>query len=226
MIHTGGPEAVLARASIAALETQETADLGEPIDLFGDEEGFLVAYAQSYLRYAEDPMPMLLTTIQQLEGAAPPMRRQLTHLLTRATARTFSDPGAAGRYVWAHRAQTMDQWLADAARDADPGVRLSACAALRPRKPSMEGRAALYAALESRDGELRLTAAKSLARWGDRRAAPVLAAFLPREDAFLALGWLAPSTLGFDPDTSMADRRAAVARWRAWATRVVDPDTR
>ncbi|HJL18823.1 MAG TPA: HEAT repeat domain-containing protein [Sandaracinaceae bacterium LLY-WYZ-13_1] len=209
-----------ARGALAILEAGEA--IGAPLRRFArDEDGENVVNGllRSYVRHVEDPRPIVpaLADLLDAGGVVGHNRGRASWALRRLTGRAFRDADAARAFWASHRDRTVDAWLAEAASDDDPEVRRNAYGALRLRAPTEVGRAALLAGLEDPEVSLRLDAAITLARWGDRRAAPWLVRFLPDHEAFLALGWLASSDLGFADAEGVAERRAAVARWREWA---------
>lgn len=113
--------------------------------------------------------------------------------------------------------------LVHAFGSAPPDQKADALALLATGPDTEATREALAAALD--DESLRLAAAIALARRRDFRAAAPLAVALDdpatARDALAALGWLADTTLGFDPAEPAASpgRSAALVRWRAWLER-------
>ena len=117
----------------------------------------------------------------------------------------------AGATPWADR-------LVQAAREAPPERREAAAASLAQGPDQAAARDLLAARLRDASAPTRFAAARALARWRDPRAAAVLVRALRdparAADALDALGFLADTTLGFDP--TAPDRSAALERWEQW----------
>ncbi|MFK7989845.1 MAG: hypothetical protein AB8I08_27750 [Sandaracinaceae bacterium] len=168
-----------------------------------------------------DPRPIVPTLIAALThpDASDYVRRTARRRL-RLMGVPHADAEEARAFYAAHRDEPLDAWMAAAVAREDDVGRWSLYRVWWERQPGPAGIAALVAGLEDANTQNRDDAAVALARWGDRRAIPVLAAHLPSHAAFLALGWLHDSSMGFGNRDLDADARRLVQlvqRWRAWA---------
>ncbi len=143
------------------------------------------------------------------------------------------EPDAAELEEWrafwtAHGAAGRTARLIGVARE-DRRRRLQAMLELSKMQPSDDGRRLFADRLGDDDPMVRLSAARSLARWHDPRGAALLVRALEdgekltRLDALLALAGVAGSTLGFDPQAGEVERAEAVGRWREWLRRREQP---
>jgi len=211
-----------ARAALAILDAEGPSGIAATARRLATEDDLFFHFLRSYVRYTPDPRPVVPALLDVLErgDVSGYVQGSARQALFEMTGQRFRGAAEARRFWVANRNRTVDEWLVAATGDVSAEVRRDAYEALGGRPPSATGRQRLLLGLEEEDVELRYIAAVSLARWGDRRAAPVLVAFLPRWGAFVSLGRLHGRTLGFDWHASIPARRAAIARWREWAQRL------
>jgi HEAT repeat protein len=218
-------EDVRRAASVALARIADQSMSIEDVRAVRDDPEERLARAWAYFEGSRDPHPLVPVLLETLDrhGDDEWVRVEVARLLTSLTARDLGGDPEPWRRFWEKRQhETREAWLVSAGRDPDPEARARACEGLGYLEPSDAGRAVLYAGLRDPDLQLRLRAGEALARWRDRRAAPVLVALLGnrlhlvRARAFVALAFLAPATLGYDPGAPPLTRARAVGRWRAW----------
>lgn len=131
----------------------------------------------------------------------------------------------AWRSFWStHRERSFGAWLIEAAGDGEGLMRTSALQGLAALPASGEAIEVATRNLEHPHEDVQVYAAAALARWGHALGVATLVDFLSstrarQTVAFLALGYVAESTLGFDPAGPEVERVAATERWKAWLER-------
>lgn len=217
-----GRDAELARATLGVIDAAERGTLAERITRHvGDDTRFFNTQRVAAERL-RDPRPIVPGLIVALThpSASDYVRNTARNRLRLMGVPTESAEEARAFYA-AHRHEPLDAWMAAALANADDGGRWAIYRVWMEREPGPAGVAALLRGLEDPTRNNRDEAAVALARWGDRRAIPVLAAHLPSRAAFLGLSWLHDSSMGYGglgPETEVDEVAEVVRRWRAWAS--------
>lgn len=163
---------------------------------------------------------------EEEEDGAEAWRRAVTTLLAQVGLPNLGASAVPWRAWWArHRDGGPVEWAVEDLSSPVIASRILGAARLSNTDPGEEGRELLARALRDPETSVRITAARSLAQLGDRRAASILVEDMIRGDgelklSFATLAHLHGTTLGFDPLAPEMDRAEAAGRWREWARRI------
>jgi hypothetical protein len=194
--------------------------------------GMLVACQNDGRDVTDDPPPIAPSGIERVEDrpyyeGPPGMAARIEDLLTQSITADEKERLGLGRRIIAHGEPALPVLLRGLEGPEPERRRFSAylLGLTRDPRPLRE----LDALRGDPDEELRFEAATAMIRIGDRRGFTTLIDGLGHGDPLLrrrSIGMLRAATgetFGYRHDDHADERRAAVARWRAWASRQPAP---